>query len=59
MVRTAVLSVMVMARVLCCLDCWWLVVPMVWMLAGPVLGAGRWVARMWSLVSVGWLPVLV
>ena len=53
------LSVMVMVRVLCWLDCWWLVFPMVWMLAAVVLGAGRWVARVWSLVSVGWLLVLV
>ena len=36
-----------------------LVFPMVWMLMAVVLGAGRWVARVRSLVSVGWLLVLV
>ena len=30
-----------------------LVFPLVWMLAAVVPGAGRWVARVWSLVSVG------
>ena len=36
-----------------------LVFPMVCMLVAVVLGAGRWVARVRSLVSVGWLLVLV
>ena len=36
-----------------------LVFSMVWMVAVVVLGAGRGVARMWSLVSVGWVLVLV
>ena len=36
-----------------------LVLPMVWMLVAVVLAAGRWVARVRSLVSVGWLLVLV
>ena len=57
--RTAVPLVMVMVRVLCWLDCWWLMFPMVWMLAAVDLGAGWWVALLRSLVSVGWLSVLV
>ena len=36
-----------------------LVFPIVWMLVAMVLGMGRWVARVRSLVSVGWLLVLV
>ena len=36
-----------------------LVFPMVWMLVAVVPGAGRWGARVRSLVSVGWPLVLV
>ena len=36
-----------------------LVFPMVWMLVAVVPGAGRWGARVQSLVNVGWLLVLV
>ena len=36
-----------------------LVCPMVWMLVVAALGAGRWVARVWSLAGVGWLLVLL
>ena len=36
-----------------------LVLPMVWVLAVAALGAGRWVARVWSLAGVGWLLVLI
>ena len=57
---TAAPPAIVMVRVLCSHDCWWCwCVPMVWMLAVAVLGAGWWVARVWSLVRVGWLLVLV
>ena len=52
--------VMVMVRVLCWLDCWWCwCFLMVWMLVVVVLGAGPWMAWVWSLVTVGWLLVLV
>ena len=36
-----------------------LAIPMVWVLAGAALVAGRCVARVWLLAGVGWLPVLI